>query len=422
MPTIKEQKEKRAGLVVNMRALLDKPATKAAGGKLNTEDESSYQNMEKEVDEIGIIVSREEKTTELLKNLRNQRDNNYRPVLGADGKVARVSNRKVLPDGYADALFNGQSSYARVGRNGVSTEYMNVLNEGNDTQGGYLVPEEFETKVIEGLVNLDPIRANATVITTGSDRNIPIETGSGAFTYLGESGDYPTDDPTLGKVVLGAFKSGGIIKVSEELLQDSFFNIESYLQRLSIRRYNTLEQSAFANGTGVAGPLGLFQTTAVGGVNVTGTVGAISATAAVTSDNLVDTYHGLARAYRDSASWITSDTMVKMIRKLKDTVGQYLWQPGLQAGQPDRLLNRPIYVSDGAPVPAIGGASTNGNRSLLLGDWSFYYIADRLGLSVQVLRELYAASGQIGFKFTKRNDGRMTYAPAMTYFQQGPAS
>lgn len=421
--TIKEHKEKRAGLVVQMRALLEKPATKAANGVLTAEDETTYQNIEREVDQIGKLVEREEKLDVLTKQLKNQRDNNYRPVLGADGKVAkRASNRKVMPDGYAEALFNGMASYSRVGRNGVSPEFMNVLNEGNDTQGGYLVPEEFETKVIEALVNLDPVRANATVITTGSDRNIPIETNPGTFAYVGENGAYGESDPSMGRVVLSSFKSGGIVTISEELLQDTFFDLESYLQRLAIRRYNALEQAAFANGLGVNGPLGIFQTTAVGTIAVTGTVGATSATVAVTGDNLMDTFHGLARAYRDNAAWISSDTMVKLIRKLKDAYGQYLWQPGLQAGIPDRLLNRPIYVSDGAPVPTVGGAGTNGNRSLVFGDWSYYTIADRLGLSVQVLRELYAAQGQVGFKFTKRNDGRMTFAPAMTFFQQGPAS
>lgn len=414
MPTIKEQKEKRAGLVIQMRALLD-AAAKDTKGVLTAAQETNYVALETEVDTIGKAVDREDSLATIENTLRNRKDHNYRPVLNKDGKPVKIG-RKPLPENYAEAMFNGVGSYSRVGRNGVSPDFMNVLNEGNDTQGGYLVPEEFETKLVENLVNADPIRASATVITTAGDRNIPIETDSGSFTYIGEGTDYPTSDPAIGKAVLSAFKAGGIVKVSEELLQDSFFDLESYLLRLASRRYNTLEQSGFANGGGVAGPLGIFNSVSVGGTTITGTTGAVSASAAITGDNLIDTFHGLARAYRDNAAWLTSDTMVKLIRKLKDSTGQYLWQPGLQAGQPDRLLNRPVLVSDGAPAPAPD------QRSIVFGDLSFYYIVDRLGLSMQVLRELYAAQGQVGFKFTKRNDGRLTSAVATTFFTHGSAS
>ena len=133
----------------------------------------------------------------------------------------------------------------------------------------------------------------------------------------------------------------------------------------------------------------------------------------------MDTYHALARAYRDNATFITSDTMVKMLRKLKTGVSgdnTYLWQPGLSAGQPDRLLGRPVLVSDGAPTPAVSVAS------LAFIDLSYYMVVDRLGMSMQVLKELYAATGQVGFKFSKRTDGRMTFAPAMTTFTHGAAS
>lgn len=412
MPTIKEQKEKRAGLVINMRALLNKAT--AEKRELSVDEATSYENMEKEVDTIGKTVEREERLIVVESDLRNRKDHNYRPGLKLTNKDKRRSS-----DEYKVAIFDGPNSYGRVGRNGLTSDLVNILSEGVDTAGGYLVPEEFETQLIELLVNADPIRAAATVITTRSDRNIPIETDSGSFAYVGENGDYGTSDPAIARVVLSAFKSGGIIKVSEELLQDEFFGLEAYLLRVAGRRYNSLEQTAFANGTGAGQPLGLFKTTAVGAVSVTGVTGGVSASAAITADNLMDTFHALARAYRDNASWITSDSMVKMIRKLKTGVSgdnTYLWQPGLAAGQPDRLLNRPISVSDGAPIPAVDG------RSIVFGDWSYYYIADRLGMSMQRLNEIYAAAGQVGFKFSKRSDGRMTSANAMTFFTHGAAS
>ncbi len=408
--TIKEKKEKRAGLVNQMRSLLN--TASAAKRDLNADETTSYSNMETEVDKLGADVEREDRLAVVENNLRNRKDHNYRPGATETQETEGKRNSKE----YRNALFN---KYARFGKNGLTSDHVNVLTEGSDTEGGYLVPEEFEARLVENLVNADPIRAAATVIRTSSDRNIPIETDDGDFAYIGESGAFGTSDPAIGRVVLSAFKSGGIIKVSEELLQDSSFSLEPYLQRLASRRYNGLEQTAFASGNGSGQPLGLFSTTSVGGVAVGNVAGAVSASAAITGDNLMDTYHTLARAYRDNAVWLTSDTMVKMIRKLKTGVtndNTYLWQPGLVAGQPDRLLGRPIFVSDGAPTPAVSTAS------IVFGDMSYYYIVDRLGLSMQVLKELYAANGQVGFKFSKRTDGRLTFAPAMATFTHGAAS
>lgn len=307
--TLKEKKEKRMGLVVKMRALND--AALAANRDLSADETTTYNALEADVDKLGKEVDREDRLAVIENNLRGRKDHNYRP-----GQENTTEGKRNSPE-YRQALFN---QYARVGKNGLLSEHVNVLTEGVDVDGGYLVPEEFETKLIENLVNADPIRAGATVIRTASDRNIPIETDAGTFSYVGESGTYPLSDPQVGRVVLSAFKSGGIVKVSEELIQDSFFAIEPYLLRVASRRYNALEQTGFANGTGAGQPLGLFKTTAVGGVSVGTFTGAVSATAAIAADDLVDTFHTLARAFRDNASWITSDTMVKMIRKLRTGV------------------------------------------------------------------------------------------------------
>ena len=407
--TIKEKKEKRAGLVNQMRSLLN--TASAAKRDLNADETTTYSNLEKDVDNLGREVDREDRLAVVENELRNRKDHNYRP-----GSSEEVVEGKRNSKEYRNAIFN---QYSRFGKNGLTSDHVNVLTEGSDVDGGYLVPEEFETKLTENLVNADPIRAGATVIRTASDRNIPIETDAGSFAYVGESGTYANSDPQVGRVVLSAFKSGGIVKVSEELLQDSAFAIEPYLLRVAGRRYNALEQTGFAAGTGSGQPLGIFSTTSVGGVSVGNTGGAVSASAAITADNIMDTYHSLARAYRDNAAFITSDTMVKMLRKLKTGVtsdNTYLWQPGLAAGQPDRLLGRPVLVSDGAPTPAVSVAS------IAFIDLSYYMIVDRLGLSMQVLKELYAATGQVGFKFSKRTDGRMTFAPAMVTFTHGAAS
>jgi HK97 family phage major capsid protein len=402
--TPKERYDKRASLVKDMRALLD--AAPATG--LTAEDQTKYDKMEQEVDKLTAAINREEKLATVETVLRNQRDNAYRPA-GGEGEVERPRNTKAFKEAFW--------AYIRKGLNGVFPEMRNALEIGTPAEGGYIVPESFATAIIQALVALDPIRAAAQTIVTASDRHFPLETGKGTFGYIDEEGQYQKSDPALGRVTIGAFKSGGIILVSEELLQDTFVDLPAYLVDVASRRYNDLEAAKFCLGTGTAQPQGLFFVPSVGGINLAGVTGAVSATPVITGDNLIDTFHALGQAYRRRASWLTSDTMIKMVRKLKNTVtGDYIWMPGLTAGQPDTILGRPVLVSEGAPVPAVD------IKSIMLGDFSRYLITERLGLQVQRLSELYAENGQIGFKFTKRNDARLVDPRAFVYFKHGDDS
>ena len=403
--TIQEMKDKRAGLVVQMRSLLDKAANEKRD--LNADEQTNYSNLEREVDALAARVEREDRLAKVENALRETRDGSYRADLNSSSKTGR----KVDSPEYRNALFD---RYARVGNNGLLPQFVNALQVGTSSEGGYIVPTEFETRLVELMTNLDPIRARANVISTGSDRNIPVETSKGTFSYIAEEAAYgATSDPAFGQVVLSAFKSGGIIKVSEELLQDAFFDLEGYLLCCAAERYNTLEETNFANGDGSSKPKGIFATSSVAGLNVTSTTSASATT--ITPDNLVDCFHALGRPYRQNAVWLMNDSTIKLIRKIKTGISgdvTYVWQPGLQAGQPDTILGRPVFATGGAP------AATTGLVSVAFVDLSKYYIADRLGTTMQRLNELYAANGQVGFKFMRRNDGRLVDAAALSIITQ----
>lgn len=406
--------DKRANLVTQMRTILDEAGK--ANRDLNADEQKKYDDLQKDFDGTSASLKRAQDLKAIEDKLSGERDTNFRASVDGDGDPAAgpTQRQKVqYKDPYTNALFN---RYARVGRNNLGPKFLNALEAGENSEGGYIVPTEFETAIVTYLEQVDPIRTRATVIRTGNDRNIPVETDRGDFAYIDEEGSYTEDDPAFGRVVLGAHKLGGIVKVSEELMQDAFFDVAAYLQNAAGRRFANLEKSSFANGNGTGKPTGLFLTTAVAGVNVTGTTGAVSATPVISTDNLIDTFHGLAIAYRNNAAWVTSDTMAKMIRKLKDTTNQYLWQPGLTAGQPDTLMGRPFLVTDGAPAPAVS------TKSIILGDLSRYYIVERMGIVMQRLDELYAANGQVGFRFGMRHDGKLVDAKAITFFAHGAAS
>ena len=167
------------------------------------------------------------------------------------------------------------------------------------------------------------------------------------------------------------------------------------------RRFGAAEETAFINGDGSAKPYGLLHATNGAGTAVT------TAGTSFTADEVLDLVYSLRNVYRPRAAFLMNDSTIKALRKLKDGAGQYLWQPGMKEGEPDRLLNYRVVTSP--YMPEIGA----GTKPILYGDFSFYWIADRQGRVFQRLNELYAATGQIGFRATQRVDGRLILPEAM---------
>ena len=233
----------------------------------------------------------------------------------------------------------------------------------------------------------------------------------GTASWIDEEGAYTESDDSFGQVSIGAYKLGTMIKVSEELLNDSVFDLESYIAREFARRIGTKEEEAFFTGDGTGKPLGIL---AASGGAETG-VTAASATA-VTADELIDLFYSLKSPYRKNAVWVLNDSTIKAIRKLKDNNGQYLWQPSLVAGTPDTILGRPVKTS--AYMPAIAA----GAKTIAFGDFSYYWIADRQGRSFKRLNELYAANGQVGFLGSQRVDGKMILPEAVKVLVQKAGS
>ena len=176
------------------------------------------------------------------------------------------------------------------------------------------------------------------------------------------------------------------------------------------RRCGAKEEDAFFNGDGSGKPTGVLDGTYGAEVGVT----AASATA-ITADEVIDLFYSLKAPYRKRAVWILNDSTVKAIRKLKDGNGQYLWQPSLTAGTPDTILGRPVYTS--AYVPSIAA----GKKTIIFGDLSYYWVADRQGRTFKKLSELYATTDQTGFMATQRVDGKLILREAVKVLVQKAA-
>lgn len=292
-----------------------------------------------------------------------------------------------------------------------SHEVMNALQVGTDSEGGFLVPDEFERTLVEALEEQNIFRTLAHVIQTSSgDRKIPVVASKGTASWVDEEGAVPESDDGFGQVSIGAYKLGTMIKVSEELLGDSVFDLEAYVSREFARRIGNKEEEAFFTGDGTGKPLGVLADTGGAEIGVTA-----AAAGAFTADEVFDLFYSLKAPYRKNAVFLMNDASVKALRKLKDSNGQYLWQPSLTAAAPDTLLGRPVYTS--AFMPALEA----GEKSVLFGDLSYYWVADRQGRSFRRLGELFAPTGQVGFLATQRVDGKLILPEAVKVLQQKAA-
>lgn len=392
MSNLNELREQRGRLVSQMRGILD--TAEAENRDLTDEEVSKYEAMEADQDRIAAKIAR----LENLEGIEGQINRVTEVPVQLRPEQANVMNARATEE-YGNAFM----TYVRQG-GAASNQVLGALQVGTDSEGGYIVPEEFETMLVEGLQDINEFRSMIDVVSTAGDRNIPIENTLGTATWTAEEAAYTESDAAFGQVVLGANKLATIIRVSEELLQDAFFDLQAYLARNFAKRFGIAEEAAIVNGTGSGQPTGLTDGSSLG-VTAAGA-------AAITADEMIDLYHSLGRPYRNNATFIAHDDTVKLIRKLKDGDNQYLWQPGLQAGQPDRILGRPFIASTAAE------AATTGLKSVLFGDLSYYVLAERSGRVFQRLNELYAANGQVGFRMFERLDGALTLSAAVKHLIQ----
>ena len=378
--TIIEMREKRAKLWNTMEGFLD--THRNDKGVLSAEDDATYAGMEKDLNDLSNEIRRMERRDAYEAELN-------KPV----NKPITSQPEKHEPEKQGRASIAYKEDFGRHLRGKAPIH--NVLSESSDQDGGYLVPEEFERDIITGLDAANVIRGLAKVITTQNDRKIPVSVGHSVAHWTVENGDYQESNPTFGQKQIDAFKLTDLIRISMELLQDVAFPLEQYIANEFARAFGIAEEEAFCVGTGTNQPTGIF--TANGGE-----VGVTAAAAnAITADELINLVYALKSPYRRNAKFLMNDATISYIRKLKDGNGVYLWQPSLQAGEPDKLLGYDLYTSPYAPTMAAGA------YTVAFGDFKNYWIGDRMGRTVQRLNELYATNGQIGYVATERVDGKV---------------
>lgn len=322
-----------------------------------------------------------------LLNKQIENEKNITQMEGITFEEIKPINKK---EGFLNMVRFGDDSHAE--------KIMNAVGTGSSS-AGYLVPEELRKEIVRIMYEEATMMSLGQVIDTKTLTDIPVDSTAATAYWIDEAGAFTDSSPTVTRIQLGANKVGVLVKVSEELLADSAFDVEEYITNLAGIALARSAENEFINGTVSGRP--------------TGIIG--SATQALTSSvtnsfnyaNIMKLFTSVKTPYAKNGSWLVNRDTLGTLMTLQDGASQYIFQPAYRNGETDMLLAKTLKVSEYMP------ALTTGAKGVLFGDFKHYKIGLRGGMSVQRLNELYAANGQIGFRFHTRIDGKLALAEAV---------
>lgn len=279
--------------------------------------------------------------------------------------------------------------------------------------GANTVPTNFYDRLVVHLIETSAVlQAGPTVLNTagGETIQVPKTTAHSSAAIVTEGAAIAASDPSFGQMSLGAYKYGTLIQVSRELLDDTGVDLEGYLAMQAGRALGNAFGGHMVTGTGTAQPTGIVTAATVGVTGGTGSTGAF------TADNLIDLYYSVIAPYRNSpqAAWLMKDSTIAALRKVKDTTGQYIWQPGLQTGVPDSLLGKPIYTD-----PNVAGTGLSA-KSVVFGDFSQYFVRMAGGVRFERSDDYAFNTDLVTFRALMRADATLVdLTGAVKVFQGG---
>ncbi len=265
--------------------------------------------------------------------------------------------------------------------------------------GGYTVPEGFVANLERALLKFDSVRPHADVMRTANGAEMPWPTANDTGNKGEIIGENPASaneqDIDFGAVRFGAHLfSSKMVRISMSLIEDSAFNMATTLGDFLGERIGRRQNQSWTVGTGANDAEGFTVTAPVGKT-------AASATA-ITADELIDLEHSVDSAYRDGAMWQFNDTVLAILRKLKDSQGQYLWQPSLEFGAPDLFNGRPYETNNDMAGTVEANAIT-----VAFGQFMKYKIRDVNTIRLRRLDERYGELDQVAFVAFMRADGHL---------------
>lgn len=407
--TLQEMYDEMAQLVEEMRQYLDEHEDE--NGELTIEEAETFDRMNQKVTALKKKIDHHEKVAKVDNYLSEQ----ITPtILNQPGSMGGGWN---IPTSDPFTKISGGKNYMRhhtsdryrrefIGaiRDHFSTAVTNsYLREGALPKGGYLVPTELDAQIVSALEDNNVMRKLCRVINTQSDHKINIVASkpSASWTSEGESLNFSNEE--FSQITLEAYKLSIGLKISNELLQDSFYDLENHIVDECSAALANAEESAFLLGDGNGKPKGIL-------VSIDANSDAVITTtnSDISADDIINLEYALSRPYRKNAVFITSDSTLAKIRRMKDSTGNFIWSPSLVENEPSLLLGHPIYTSQFMPPPRSGAIS------IIFGDMQkAYTIADRGTRSIQALHELFAQEDISAYILRQRCDGKLTDASAV---------
>ena len=275
----------------------------------------------------------------------------------------------------------------------------NALKKGSDGSGGYLVPDTFEDKLVQSLTKKNLLRQLGTVIKINRLMKLPCVKAEGSAEWIPECEPVHFSDTTFGEIVFEAHKLAHRILISDELLEDSGFDMEEYILKRFEESFAKAEEDAFFTGDGNGKPLGIIHQAEVGKV--------VDNAKEIDFDDIIDLIYSVKESYRKNGVLIVSEDTALVLKKLHLYHGYPAWIPSLKKDVPDTLLEYPVYVSNNLP------SLKSGNKPILFGDFSHYWIGECGKCSIKRLLERYADHGQVGYIGYERIDANLVLPEAV---------
>jgi HK97 family phage major capsid protein len=428
MQSLRELLDLRSKLVDQMRALVDLSEQDGRGGTLSGEEDAKFNTLDDEMEKLSLQITRREKVESAERAMALSANPAAPPAL-----ETRRGRSPLNPEERKKAENKAFEQWVRFGFDGLDTEQRQIMavrrtligaselpdeiraqGVGTGAGGGYTVPQGFSEELEKALKAFGGMRQAARLFPTPSGNDIPwptVDDTANIGELLAENIAAAIQDVAFGQVILKAYKySSKLVQVSMELLQDSFFDIGTILRDLLAERIGRITNTHFTTGDNTGKPQGVVTGSTVGKVGIVGQ------TTAVIYDDLVDLEHSVDPMYRPGSIFMMNDSTLKVIKKLKDSQGRPIWQPGLtaslQTGQEafNSILGYPYVINQDMAVMAANA------KSILFGNFSKYIIRDVREFTLLRLEERYAEYGQVGFLAFTRSDGRYINTAAVKHY------
>lgn len=407
MEKLKTLREKKARLFTECREILD--LADADKRSLTKEENEKYDAVEKDLDECQTTIDRVERLARFEADKAIEIEKTAKEAKKPEDEV------KERNENYNESFFK----YLRTGINGLLPEDITTLQKGfianngqvrapqttqTDGTGGFVIPQGFNSDIFVALKSFGGVREVSRILSTetGNPMDWPLsDPTSNSGEWLAENTEAAEQVENFTSNSLEAWTaSSKFIKAPIQFIQDEAINFEEFLRERLVERIGRLTNVAYTTGDGSSKPHGFVASANVGKTLASATT--------IVSDELFDLQHSLNSAYRNKSTWMFNDTTLKVVRKFKDSDGQYVFRPGLTEGAPDSLLGRPFQINE--DMASLGASA----KAIAIGDFSNYVIRDVLAMTIIRLNELFAEKLQIGWIGFLRTDGRLMAANTTT--------